>query len=283
MDGARAAKFFPLGKPHSCLSRPEHQMKTILIIGTWLALCTPGLALAQKDEGGESYGIFQSRQEYSEFMGSVKRSAAENPEMEGMIGMINDVVLGKPIGSTAQQYGSSGGTLDLLADSKVRAELEMVDDQYQELQSLNSEIQKRAAGQLREIDFKDSQNLVEKIRNIRSQAEKELNSVLLPHQTHRLRQIQSQSRLRYNSLAQILTSEPVRSELEITDRQLTELLQAEQEIEAELARKIAELRAESRDKLIKRLNRTQQKQVQEIFGDAFEFSDKSAKDKTRRK
>ncbi len=259
-------------------------MKTSLVMATWLAfLCTPGPAFGQKDEGGENYGIFQSRQEYSEFMGSVKRSAAENPEMEGMIGMINDVVLGKPIGATAQQYGSSGGTLDLLADSKVRAELEMVDDQYKELQSLNAEIRQRAAEQLREIDFRDSRNLVEQIRNIRSQAEKELNSVLLPHQTQRLQQIRSQSRLRSRSLAQILTSDPVRSELGITDRQSTELLQAEREIEAELARKIAGLRAESRDELIKRLNRAQQRQVQEIFGDAFEFNDKSAIDKSRRK
>lgn len=258
-------------------------MRTSLLVLMLLGVCGPAGALAQKDQGDGEYGIFQTQEEYHRFMGSVKRSAAGNPQMEGMVELINDVVLGRPIGSTNKKFGGNGSTLGLLSDPKVRAELEMVDGQYEELQKLNAEIQRRAAEQLRGIDFENSKNLMQQIQRIREQADNELSSVLLPHQTKRLRQIQSQSQLRRRSLAELLTSPPLRFELQISDRQKEELLQAEQELEAELAAKIAELRSEARDKLIQRLNRTQQRQVDEIFGEAFEFLDRNNKRAAQRK
>ena len=102
-------------------------------------------------------------------------------------------------------------------------------------------------------------------------------SLLLPQQVTRLRQLAAQFQLRRRTLVDILTTDPLRSKLEISKEQEDALRKAEKEIEEELAREIAELRSRGRDKLLSKLKRTQREQVEEIFGDAFEFSKRKAK------
>ena len=259
-------------------------MKSILIPTVLLIGLLPALANAQKDDGLDGdYGIFANQQEYYQFMGDVKRSVATNPEMKALIPFINDVALGRPIGWTSQKYGGNENNLGMLANKNVRADLEMDDDQYKELQKLNDDVRRRAADQLRNIDFSDTKNLIERISKIRTHSQEAMGAVLLPHQTKRLDQIRRQSQLRYRSLAELLTSDPLREELKITDRQSDDLLAAEKEIEADLARKIAKLRAEAREKLIKQLKRNQQKQVNELLGDLFNFGNTSKAKRSQEK
>jgi hypothetical protein len=246
-------------------------MKSCCSVLCLLFACSSAVAFAQKPDAQEPVGIFLSRGEYNQFMGSVKSVAAEDPEMLPMIGLINDIVLNQPIGSTGKQYGTESGTLGLLADAEIRGEIEMVDDQYRELQDLNADLQKRMAEQLRDLDFSDSKNVVSQIRGIREQAEKDLSGVLLPHQLKRLQQIRAQSQLRRRSLVDLLTSDPLKSELEITDAQSDALKESEQQIEAELARDIARLQEAARKKLISSLNLQQQQKVEDIFGELFSF------------
>ena len=54
-----------------------------------------------------------------------------------------------------------------------------------------------------------------------------------------------QSQLRRRNLVDLLTSNPYRDELDITDRQAEDLRDAQKEIEADLAKEIAKLRRES--------------------------------------
>lgn len=245
-----------------------------------LALFTANFCLsdthAQKGESEDGpVGIFASQAEYGAFMGGVKRVAygeGGSPELQAMVPMLNDIALNKPVGWTASEYGTERGTMDLLADSDIRSELEMLDDQYKELQDLNSEIQKRSAEQIRELDFSDRDTVVSKINSIRKNAIDDLNSVLLPHQVERLQQLRMQTRLRRRSLIDILTSDPVKSKLEITDEQSTDLKEKEKEVEEELQREIAKLREEAREKLLSSLKPTQKEAVEKMLGDRYEFS-----------
>jgi hypothetical protein len=233
----------------------------------WLALSS-GLAWAQKPAAVEQgYGIFSSQQDYFQFMGEVKR----NPETRGMVDLINDMVLQRPVGWTSRQYGAASSTLGLLSDPRVREELEVMDDQYQQLQAMNEDIIKRAAGQLRALDFGDGKNLVDQIRRIQHQAEEDLQAVLLPHQLDRLRQLQARSRLRQRSLVDVITSEPYRSQLEISDRQSAELRQAEREVLQELEREIQALREKARQRLLETLKPAQREKAETLFGEAFDF------------
>ncbi len=231
-------------------------------------------------------GIFDSSEEYGQFMGAAKRASVDNPELQVLIPLINDIAQGRPIGSTAQQYGVAGSELGLLSDPRIRADIEMVDDQYHQLRDRQSEIQKRLAGQLRAIDFSDSENVAGEIAKIRADAEKEMNDVLLPHQVKRLRQIRMQSLLRRRSLVDVLTSNPIKADLEITDSQSEELREYEQEVQRDLRREIAKLQEKSRDRLLARLKPSQKAQARELIGDAYVFTEpaagKSTAEKARR-
>ncbi len=148
-------------------------MKTFTVMAMFLIAFAPSPAVAQKDGGqDQSRGMFDSREEYNQFMGSVKDASKGNPEMKAMIPLINDIAQGREIGSTAKQYRTAGSELGLLANPKIREDIEMVDEQYEQLKVRNREIQQQLAEQLRSLDLRDPQNVVSEIRAIREQAQK---------------------------------------------------------------------------------------------------------------
>ena len=262
-------------------------MKVYLVPGFALAfsLMLSSFAAAQKVENGP-VGIFDSGAQYDAFMTEVKRAAygeGGSAELQAMVPMLNDIALNKPVGWTANEYGVQGGTLGLLSDSTIREELEMVDDQYQQLKEFNASVQRRAAEQIRQLDFSDRENLVDQIRSIRKKAVEDLNGVLLPHQLERLQQIRMQSLLRRRSFIDILTTDPVKQKIELSDDQAKDLKAREKEIEEELQREIAALRKEAREKLLSTLRPTQKEAVENIFGDSFEFGTNQKQRKSRKK
>ena len=239
----------------------------------WLVACLilPSTLLGQdKGQGGgeeSSFGIFESRGEYFQFMSTVKREGQSNPDLMAMVPLLNDIVLQQPIGSTGQKY-SATSTLGMLADSEVRKELEIVDEQFDDLNEVNDGIQKRFAAQLKQLDFSDTENMTAQIMKIRADAENELQSTLLPHQMERLRQMMLRNQLQRRNFVEIVTSEPLKSKFEISDKQSAALKNAEEEIKSELKEQIAQLQKRARRKLLANLNPGQQKQIEEVFGDA---------------
>ena len=231
----------------------------------------------EKEQADWTSPVFQSPDEYDQFMRDLKRVAYGpngSPELQAMVPMLNDIVLDKPIGSTAQRYGAVATSLDLLADPEVRAELEMVDEQYESLRKMSDQIQRATARRIRALDFSRPDQLVEAVREIRRDADEQLASLLLPHQLERLRMLRLRAELRRSSLAEWLTRDPLRTELELTDEQARELRDSEREIEEALQRDIARLRRQAREKLISRLKPSQQEKVREWLG---ELEDEDAK------
>ncbi len=238
-------------------------MKSISLVILLIFVSPTSNLLAQK-EGGS--GIFSSRAEYRDFMGAAKSAAKGDPEMKGMILMLNDIALNRPVGSSSKQYGGTSNTFGLVSDAEVRADIEMLDGQYEELKNRNSKIQKRAAEQLRQLDFSDTESLVEKVKAIRQDAADELNSVLLPHQLDRLRQIGVQAQFKNRGLIDVLKSDSFRLDLEISDEQIDELKEEAKLIEGEMAAEIAKLRKRARDRLLAKLKPDQRAAVNEMIG-----------------
>lgn len=262
-------------------------MKYLTMVTLALLLLPVGVVFGQKDAVDEGpVGIFSTRTEYNQFMGGAKRAAygeGGSPELRAMIPMLNDIALDKPVGWTASEYGTTGSTLGLLSDESIRTDLDMVDSQYKELQDLSSQVQKRAAEQIRGLDFSDRENLVEQIRKIREQATSELNSVLLPHQLERLKQIRMQALLQRRGLVDVLTSDPVKADLEITDQQSDELKAFEKVVQEDLAKEMAKLQEKARDRILSKLNPTQKKQAKDMIGDAFEFKNAPDRNANRKR
>ncbi len=253
-------------------------MKTASWMGLILIMIFNTMALGQKgDDKAGPVGIFESRAQYNRFMGSAKNAAfgeGGNAELRAMIPMLNDIALNRPVGWSANQFGANGGTFNLISNEAVRRDIEMVDSQYRELQDLNSQIQKRASEKILQLDFNDRENLVSQIQQIREQASDDLNSVLLPHQLDRLKQIRMQSLLQRQGLVDVLTSEPVKTDLEISQRQSVELKEFESVVQADLAKEISQLQEKARNRLLAKLTPAQEKQAKEMIGEAFAFKPK---------
>ena len=253
-------------------------------LGSLLVLLFPWVVQAQIDKelSPSGFGIFNNKQEYIEFIGSAKKIAYGpngSKEMQDMIPLLNDIALNKPIGSTAGTYKSQASTLGMLSDKSIRNEIEMVDEQYEELKSVNARIQARVANEIRGLDFSKTATVTTRIKGIRDRATKELESLLLPHQVKRLRQLHLQSSLRRQSLVDLLIQDPLKSELELSEKQATELKAEEEKIEQDLQQKIRQLRAEAREKLLAKLKPDQEQKAKELIGEAFEFLEESKEKK----
>ena len=249
-------------------------MRCICVALALICAC-PVLTIGQeKKEDDGPVGIFDSRDEYSQFMGSAKRTAwgeGGSPELQAMIPLLNDIALNRPVGSTSQQFSGGASLMGLIGNPRVRADLEIVDEQYEQFRERAAEAQREAAEQLRGFDFSDRKGLVRQIQEIQDQTRRELESVLLPHQMDRLKQIRAQSLLRNRNFVEVLISDPMRSELDISDRQADALREEQEKIQEDLAKQIAELQDKARQRLIKTLDRSQQEKIDELFGDNFDF------------
>lgn len=237
-----------------------------LLISALVLVLLRAPALPAQDKPA-SHGIFETQREYNDFMGNVKRAGQTRPELMALVPMINDIVLLQPFGWTSKRYGSADSTLGMLADESVRRELEMIDSQYAELQQTNAEIQKQFAEELRQLDLSDINAAVERILAFREETEDKLQATLLPHQMKRLRQLAARNQLQQRSLVEIITSEPIKSDLDVSDQQARELRSIEKEITEDLHRQIAELHARAHQRLLGHLKADQRERVKEIFGD----------------
>ena len=254
------------------------KINQILVCLFVLALAVPCFGQEKNGKEGKG-GMFDSKEEYGNFIGSAKRASAENPELRSLIPLINDIAQGQPIGSTAARYGTASSELGLLSNPRIREDIEMVDDQYREFLDRQRTLQKEMADQLRKIDFTDTENLASQIKEIRDSAEREMDELLLPHQVKRLRQLRMQSLLQRRDLVQVLTADPIKSDLKITDEQSQELRDYQVQMQEDLQREIAKLQDKARSRLLSKLNPSQKKEVEEMIGETFVFQNSKGNSK----
>ncbi|MBL8854727.1 MAG: hypothetical protein JNK57_12235 [Planctomycetaceae bacterium] len=213
---------------------------------------------------------FVDRAEQDEFMRGLKLAAVENPELHGSVAMINDLMTGQPLGATGQRFGLVSNGIGVLANESFRAELDISDSQYRELQTLQENWTARVRKDLKSADRSDMAAILQSISSSQSEVESSLRTVLLPHQQRRLEQALWEQQLRRKTLATLLSENPLKETLQVTDQQAQDLQEFETKLNDELAKEIARLEYSARLKLLKRLNPTQQSQAEEILGPALE-------------
>ena len=241
-----------------------------------MVIASGSLAQAQKGDEGP-VGIFDSGQQYDQFMTGLK--SLEDPEINAMLPAINDMALGRPIGETARQYNLGGGEdpiMSMLAEDNIRKELEVVDTQMEALAKVNEDFQKRVASEMRAVDLSDASEVLKRMRGLTNAAKTDLEGVFLPHQLERLRQIGAQKQMNRRGVLGALLTDPLASHLEISEEQKEELRSAAKEIEKDLIQEMEALRAKARKKLFSKLNTRQQKELNELAGDSFDFGKTSA-------
>jgi len=173
-----------------------------------------------------------------------------------------------------------GGLADILRREDARKELELLDDQIAQLQKLDElrrekmrELfsglqdvpQAERGAKMRELFQKSQQDLQKSQQDL----EAEIGKILLPHQMKRAKQLAMQLRLRGGTRSML--ADPVAQDLALTDEQKEKLLAKSVQLEEELRKKYAELRAQAQDELLELLTPAQQAKWKEMVGEPFEF------------
>ena len=174
-------------------------------------------------------------------------------------------------------YWRSGYTMGWLRNEQVRKELEIVDYQVEKIEKVQTELQKKVQKLYAEIrklpreeqgeKYREAQD---KVKELYADAEKDLKEILLPAQVRRLEQVTTQMQMRNVSYG--LRGE-LGEKLGLTEEQQKMLREKAAEKNQELYKKYAELRAEMQKELLGEvLTDEQQKQLDELIGEPFEFN-----------
>ena len=150
-----------------------------------------------------------------------------------------------------------GGIFEALKDKRVQEELELADFQVTQLQALAAALTADLGPRMEELKTlpKEEQNVaMEDLRKEMAtrltQLQGEIETILLPHQQQRLRQVALQQRMQKAGTAEALLSPELASEFRLTEAQVTQIREGIAKIEEEYRVKAQKLREEMRDKII---------------------------------
>jgi hypothetical protein len=175
------------------------------------------------------------------------------------------------------QGGATENPQRLLQSEAVQKELEMTEEQLEALKELSAG-QGRGQGIDREamraqFEGLSQEERMEKFREMRDTRSKDqlkqIGEILLPHQMERLTQLSAQATAR--SGARGLISGSLAEKLNITDEQKKQLQQRSDELQQEMNKEIAKLRADMQAKLLQVLTTQQQAEYKALVGESFTF------------
>ena len=168
------------------------------------------------------------------------------------------------------------GIMSLLDSDSVRKELGIEDFQFDEFSKLRDSIRSELNKEINlmiEDGALDGEQLKARMAEIRGDLVSRFRESLLPEQEERLRQVAYHIQMRRRSVIDVLTTDPLAKELELTEAQKKALRKSAREIEEEFAVELAKLREQAKQKLFSNLSRAQQRKLSEILGEEFTLSE----------
>ncbi len=173
----------------------------------------------------------------------------------------------------ARGRGGFGG--NLLDSPEVQQELELLDDQVEQLQSVNEKIREKMTGMFSELRNLPREEMMAKFGKLReeltSMRDTELQGILLPSQVKRLKQIEFQQRMTRGGSGRAFENPDLMQQLGLSDEQLEQIRKLAADAQVEMREKIAKLQKEAQDKILSVLTPQQRKDFDDLFGQPFEF------------
>ena len=173
--------------------------------------------------------------------------------------------------------------LAALFNKDIQKNLELVDEQANELQTVLDEVQekrKTLAAELREYQQSGvteselearREEVVEDFEKQKAEFQSKATSVLLPHQRDRLRQLTVQFMMRdaarRNNVPTGMLSPEIREYLDIDDKQAEKIKDRATELREELMEKIQKLTKQAQDELLSELSDPQKKKYKKLVGE----------------
>jgi hypothetical protein len=193
-----------------------------------------------------------------------------------------------PAGQFGLAFGNSGDSFSLLNNPSVQKDLLLVDDQLEQIREINKEFSRKIREQMGEFkdengnfSFDHGSNLADLIRELKQQQQEQIDSILLPNQQQRLKQVARQMKRKQLGTSRLLT-EQLAEELDLSEQQQDRIRTRAKELQEEIDRKLAELRANAKQQLIKELSPSQRKKLEELIGDEFVVKDEDQDSRLRR-
>lgn len=190
-----------------------------------------------------------------------------------------EVVMAQPGGGRQRGgFGQASG-MGLLGQEGVQKELELVEDQVDDIKSLQEEQREAAGDMFRAMrDGGDRDEMMEKFRELTKEYEDKANDILLPHQVKRLKQLVVQDQTRRSGGATTGSlPESMVEELGITEEQLEEMKEKAESVREKMNEKIAKIRAQAQEEILSVLDSEQRARYKEMVGDAYQFPQRNAR------
>lgn len=187
--------------------------------------------------------------------------------------------------------GGSTGAIDplsLLDNKDVRAELELVGEQLDKFRDAQKEMREQLAEKAKsfvggKLDPSQMADIAKEIAELKTGSQAKLQSMLLPHQLERLKQVALQIQMKKRGAANTLLSEKIAEELGIDDAQKKRIEERQKELKEELAQRMEDLKKEIRGKLLNELTAGQQAKLKELSGDDFDYKPTNLQDQIRQR
>jgi Spy/CpxP family protein refolding chaperone len=167
-----------------------------------------------------------------------------------------------------------GGALGLLQNASVRKELELLDDQIAEIGKAAEASSARARELFANGDFRNlsEEERSAKFAELREATQKEVDKILLPHQSERLKQIEFQISINRGGRGGVFSvNDELAEALDISDEQREKIGETAEQVAEELRAKLRELQEEARAKILATLTPAQQAKYKQLVGEPFEY------------
>lgn len=163
-----------------------------------------------------------------------------------------------------------GGMAGLLMSEEIRTELGIDEDQMLDLEDFRDEMRgqmREMFGQMRDMDPDERREMIQEMR---TEAENRLKEVLKPEQMTRLKQIELQQQMQRRGGGGAIPNS-VAEELGLSESQLEEMRAKAAAAQAELQKKIQELRQAAQEEILSVLTSEQRAKYDELVGKPFEM------------
>lgn len=190
------------------------------------------------------------------------------------------IFTGSDIGGDWMPGGGSVNPLSLLDNDSVREELELVGDQLDKYRDAEKELRDQITEKAKslaggKLNPSEMGAIAKEMAELQKNRQAKLESMLLPHQLDRLKQVALQIQMKRRGAANTLLSDKVAEELGIDDAQKKRIEERQKELKQELADRMAKLKEEIKQKLLSELTSEQKAKLKELSGDNFDYKPRS--------
>ncbi len=198
------------------------------------------------------------------------------------------IFTGNDIAGDWMPAGGSINPLSLLDNKSVREELELVGDQLDKYRDAEKELREQitekakslAGGKLNPAEMGA---IAKEMAELQKGRQEKLESMLLPHQLDRLKQVALQIQMKKRGAANTLLSNKVAEELGIDAAQKKRIEERQKELKEELAERMAKLKEEIREKLLNELTSEQKAKLEELSGEDFDYKPRNIQQQIQEK